>query len=125
MARTREIRIVARQSRNGRWRARSDQPSISVAASSFETCVRRARDAARRSNPKGERPTMLVEVFPYLLGVAEAAEELGWDKRRVITYVTRGAFPEPVASLAGGRIWKLDDVRGFATEFRARQRRRR
>ncbi len=62
---------------------------------------------------------------PTLLGVAEAAEILGWDKRRVITYVDRGSFPEPLASLAGGRVWALDDVLAFRDAFRARRRARR
>jgi hypothetical protein len=64
-------------------------------------------------------------VWPKLLGVAEAAELMGWDKRRVITYLDRGTFPTPIASLAGGRVWALDDVREFARAFRARQRARR
>ena len=67
---------------------------------------------------------MFVEVTPRLVGVHEAAGILGWDKRRVATYVKRGSFPEPVAELAGGRVWALDDVTEFAERFRARQRRR-
>jgi SAM-dependent methyltransferase len=62
---------------------------------------------------------------PRLVGVAEAARILGWDKRRVSTYVRRGSFPEPVASLAGGRVWAEDDVRAFADAFRVRRGRRR
>jgi SAM-dependent methyltransferase len=57
-----------------------------------------------------------------LVGVAEAAAILGWDKRRVATYIRRGSFPEPVASLASGRVWEEGDVRAFAAAFRARQR---
>ena len=60
-----------------------------------------------------------------LAGVAEAAAILGWDKRRVATYVRRGSFPEPVASLAGGRVWRRADVEAFGAAFRERQRRRR
>lgn len=60
-----------------------------------------------------------------LLGVAEAAGLLGWDKRRVATYVRRGSFPEPVAELAGGRVWALQDVLAFRDRFVARQRARR
>ena len=40
-----------------------------------------------------------MEVVPDLVGVAEAAEILGWDKRRVFTYISRGSFPEPIAML--------------------------
>jgi hypothetical protein len=67
---------------------------------------------------------LVVEVFPHLVGVAEAAEILEWDKRRVATYVKRGSFPEPVESLAGGRVWALDDVIAFSRAFRARQKKR-
>jgi SAM-dependent methyltransferase len=62
---------------------------------------------------------------PRLVGVSEAARILGWDKRRVSTYVRRGSFPEPVASLAGGRVWAEEDVRAFADAFEARRRSRR
>lgn len=60
-----------------------------------------------------------------LVGVAEAAAILGWDKRRVATYIRRGSFPQPLASLASGRIWDRADVEAFADAFRARQRARR
>jgi SAM-dependent methyltransferase len=59
-----------------------------------------------------------------LVGVAEAAAILGWDKRRVATYIRRGSFPSPLASLASGRVWDEADVLGFAEAFRARQRAR-
>jgi hypothetical protein len=62
---------------------------------------------------------------PELAGVSEAAAILGWDKRRVATYVRRGSFPEPVAALAGGRVWRREDIEAFGAAFRERQRRRR
>ena len=46
---------------------------------------------------------------------------MGWDKRRVVTYMDRGSFPEPITSLASGRIWLREDVEAFAIEWRARQ----
>jgi len=52
--------------------------------------------------------------------VAEAAEIMGWDKRRVITYIDRGSFPEPITSLASGRIWLREDVEAYAADWRAR-----
>jgi SAM-dependent methyltransferase len=61
---------------------------------------------------------------PRLVGVAEAATILGWDKRRVATYIQRGSFPEPLASLASGRVWDEGDVRAFGVAFRERQRAR-
>jgi hypothetical protein len=67
---------------------------------------------------------LIVEETPDLVGVTEAAEILGWDRRRVVTYVARGAFPRPLASLAGGRVWRRDDVEAFARD-RARRKGRR
>jgi hypothetical protein len=67
---------------------------------------------------------LTVEIEPALVGVAEAAAILGWDKRRVATYIERGSFPAPVASLASGRVWRLEDVESFARAFRRRQARR-
>lgn len=61
-----------------------------------------------------------VEVTPELVGVSEAAELLGWDRRRVATYVGRGVFPEPVATLASGRVWRRQDVEAFGRD-RARR----
>ena len=43
---------------------------------------------------------------------------MGWDKRRVVTYLDRGQFPEPLTSLASGRIWLREDVEAFAEEWR-------
>jgi hypothetical protein len=42
----------------------------------------------------------------------------------VITYVDRGAFPEPIASLASGRVWRRDDVESFARDRVRRKGRR-
>jgi hypothetical protein len=72
----------------------------------------------------GEDAVLVVEEIPDLVGVSEAATILGWDRRRVITYVDRGAFPAPIATLASGRVWRRDDVEAFARD-RARRRGRR
>jgi hypothetical protein len=69
----------------------------------------------------GDDVDLLVEVVPDVVGVAEAAEIMGWDKRRVVTYIDRGSFPEPITSLASGRIWLRDDVQAYAEEWRARR----
>lgn len=112
-----DVTVTLRQDRGGRWRGSSDQ--FEVAARSREECFRRIREASRiRSR------ALVVEVIPHLVGVAEAAQILGWDKRRVATYIQRGSFPEPVQSLAGGRIWAVDDIDAFARAFRARQKKR-
>jgi predicted DNA-binding transcriptional regulator AlpA len=89
-----------------RWRARTHD-ATELSAPSREECVRRLRSAAGTA-------TLTIEVEPRLVGVAEAAAILGWDKRRIFTYLGRGAFPEPVALLASGRVWRRDDVEAFA-----------
>jgi hypothetical protein len=38
-------------------------------------------------------------------GVAEVAAWLGWDRRRVATYLHRGKLPRPLTVLACGSIW--------------------
>lgn len=114
-----QIKVSMRQDPDGRWRAASADGRVAASAQSRESCLRQIR----RQVPA--RSALIVDVWPKLVGVAEAAELLRWDKRRVITYVDRGAFPTPLASLAGGRVWALDDVREFAKAFRARQRTRR
>jgi hypothetical protein len=69
----------------------------------------------------GDDVDLLVEIVPDVVGVAEAAEIMGWDKRRVVTYIDRGSFPEPITSLASGRIWLRDDVQDYAEQWRARR----
>jgi hypothetical protein len=112
-----EISVTMRQDSRGRWRAASDQ--FDLAARTRDSCLRKVRESSGiRSR------ALVVEVIPHLVGVAEAAGILGWDKRRVATYVQRGSFPEPVESLAGGRVWTLDDITEFGRAFQARQKRR-
>ena len=117
---------MALRKENGGWRAVAADPPVSVAAPTREDCVRRVREAVLARRPNGNGPvTVVVEVAPDLVGVAEAASILGWDKRRVVTYVDRGSFPEPVARLAGGRVWARVDVEAFRLAFLERQARRR
>ncbi|HXF36421.1 MAG TPA: helix-turn-helix domain-containing protein, partial [Actinomycetota bacterium] len=98
--------------RDGRWVGRIGQAE--VAGPSREACLAALRRAAGDA-------VLTVEVMPALAGVSEAARILGWDRRRVSTYVRRGSFPPPVAELAGGRVWRRADVEAFA---RTRRRRR-
>jgi predicted DNA-binding transcriptional regulator AlpA len=63
----------------------------------------------------GPGATLTVEVLPALVGVAEAAAILGWDKRRIFTYISRRSFPEPVALLASGRVWRREDIESYAS----------
>jgi hypothetical protein len=37
----------------------------------------------------------------------------------VITYIDRGSFPEPIGTLASGRIWLREDVEDYADHWRA------
>jgi hypothetical protein len=99
----------------GRWYARLDAPAfIEVTGITRERCLEELRKVT------GDDVTLSVEVTPALAGVAECAEIMGWDKRRVITYIDRGHFPEPIASLAGGRIWLREDVESYAEDWQAR-----
>lgn len=92
--------------------------SREVRSGSRDGCVRGLRRLA------GGDALLVVEVTPELVGVSEAASLLGWDRRRVATYVERGAFPEPVASLASGRVWRREDVEAFGRDRVRRHRRR-
>jgi hypothetical protein len=100
----------------GRWYAQVlDAPVfVEVTGTSRERCLRELRGAV------GQDVELTVEVVPRLAGVAEAAEIMGWDKRRVITYLDRGSFPEPLTTLASGRIWLREDVEAYARQWRER-----
>jgi hypothetical protein len=117
-----------RQEPSGKWVAHTlSDPPIKATGSSRERCLASLQRAVRPAIGRGQarQPlTLVVEVFPVLAGVAEAADVMGWDKRRVITYIDRGRFPEPIQSLASGRVWVRSDVESFARDWRARQNRR-
>ena len=49
-----------------------------------------------------------------LVGIAEIAEMLGVSTRRVDVLSRQRDFPEPVASLTGGRIWLRPDIEKWA-----------
>jgi hypothetical protein len=89
-----------------------------VRTSTREGCLRSLRRLA------GQESLLLIELTPELVGVSEAAALLGWDRRRVATYVGRGAFPAPVATLASGRVWRREDVEAFGRDRARRPRRR-
>ena len=114
MARTETSGRVWRD--DGRWRGRLDgSPAHEVSGPTRAACLRKLRRAA------GEGAGLTIEVLPDLAGVAEAAAIMDWDKRRVITYLDRGSFPEPFAALASGRVWIRDDVEAFAAAYRKRR----
>lgn len=100
------------------WSGTLDHPAVRVRARTRTECLRKLERAA------GDGATLTVEVEPAIVGVAEAAAIMGWDKRRVITYLDRGTFPAPAATLASGRVWRRDDVERFAADRRRRAKRR-
>src|SRR6266568_318268 len=115
LRRPREVHAVMWADRRG-WRARfSEDPETgTVSAPSRGTCLARLRDVA------GPDALLTVEVTPELVGVAEAAAILGWDKRRIFTYLSRGSFPEPIVALASGRVWRREDIEAYARTWRRR-----
>jgi hypothetical protein len=101
----------------GRWYAHIQDTSayIEVTGVTRERCLEELRKVT------GDDVSLTIEIVPQIVGVAEAAEIMGWDKRRVITYIDRGSFPEPLTSLAAGRIWLREDVELFAKDWYARR----
>lgn len=49
-----------------------------------------------------------------LVSVFEVAQILGVSRQRVYQLIARGGFPEPVATLAVGRIWTREDIERWA-----------
>jgi len=115
---SREVRAVLRQTPEG-WFGRVAGHDGEVRTKTREGCLGALRRLA------GEDAALTVEVTSALVGVSEAAAILGWDRRRVITYVDRGSFPEPLEQLASGRVWRRDEVEIFARAFARRQAKRR
>jgi hypothetical protein len=99
----------------GRWYAHvlDVDAFIEVTGTTRERCLRELRELT------GDDVDLVIDVIPTVVGVAEAAEIMGWDKRRVITYIDRGSFPEPIVALASGRIWLREDVEDYADQWRA------
>ena len=120
-----EVRARMRQNQDGRWAATADtDPPAKATGATSERCLAALNRSLNRLS-LDEPVTLTVEMIPALAGVAEAARIMGWDKRRVITYIDRGRFPEPIQALASGRLWLRSDVERFAKDWRARQGRRR
>ena len=52
------------------------------------------------------------------MGAAEGAELIGVSRQRVLQLAHQPGFPEPVAVLRMGKIWRADDIRVWAQERR-------
>lgn len=53
-----------------------------------------------------------------LAGAHEVRELLGVSRQRVYQLAARTDFPDPVATLAQGKIWSIDDIEKWAAEHR-------
>jgi hypothetical protein len=102
------------------------EPPVWVGSVHGREVRRRTRDGCVNALRRlaGDDGLLWIEVTPDLVGVSEAATILGWDRRRVATYVSRGAFPEPIAALASGRVWRREDVEAFRRDRVRRKGRR-
>ena len=99
----------------GRWHGRLEGSEPAAASSSTrEDCLAELRRLAGAD-------LLTVREIPNLVGVAEAASILGWDKRRIFTYLSRGSFPQPVAALASGRVWLRSDIEAYSRSWRKRR----
>src|SRR2546423_15657243 len=106
-----EIRASVRPDRSDAWIGEARLPirgsaAIRVSGASRDRCVaalRRSIGRALAARGRGGPVVLLIESSPVLAGVAEAAEVMGGEKRRGITYIDRGRFPQPIQTLASGR----------------------
>jgi predicted RNase H-like HicB family nuclease len=126
-----EIRVTLRQEEDGRWVGvvpdGQPVPGLLTKGPSRDECLDKVRRALERSLSEQDTDgplTLVVESIPRLAGVAEAAEVMGWDKRRVVTYISRGRFPEPIQALASGRVWARSTLEDFARVWNERQAKR-
>lgn len=58
-----------------------------------------------------------------LVGAHEIRAMLGVSRQRVYQLAGKPDFPKPVARLAQGKIWNLDDIEAWMTTYRSRRRR--
>ena len=125
-----DVRVQLREQPDGRWIATAAGPASAAGGTpaplratgpTRERCLANLRRTLDRSLGGSQGLELVTEVIPSLAGVAEAAAIMGWDKRRVITYIDRGRFPAPIQTLASGRVWLRDDVVRFAREWHARR----
>lgn len=73
-------------------------------------------DKGRDARGRGYRDGIEFREGLELVGVTEAAEILGWDRRKVAVYKQRGKLPPPVAELSGGTVWRRIDIERIKRE---------
>jgi predicted DNA-binding transcriptional regulator AlpA len=54
---------------------------------------------------------------PDLVGRLEVAKMLGVTTRTVQRYTERSDFPEPVETLATGRVWRVRDIEKWKKRY--------
>ena len=55
---------------------------------------------------------------PRLVGAHEIRDMLGVSRQRVYQLAGQSDFPKPVATLAQGKIWAVDDVQKWIDDHR-------
>jgi predicted DNA-binding transcriptional regulator AlpA len=53
-----------------------------------------------------------------VMGAAEIAQRLGVSRQRVQQLVRRPDWPEPIAELTMGKVWRTSDVEAWIREHR-------
>jgi predicted DNA-binding transcriptional regulator AlpA len=51
-----------------------------------------------------------------LVGVAEVADMLGVSRQRVHQLATQQGFPDPIARLSAGLVWRRTDIKRWAIQ---------
>jgi len=54
----------------------------------------------------------------HLVGAREIRDLLGVSRQRVYQLAGRDDFPRPVATLASGKVWRIEDIEGWIAEHR-------
>jgi prophage regulatory protein len=54
-----------------------------------------------------------------LVGAHEIRKMLGVSRQRVYQLAERSDFPNPIATLAQGKIWRVDDIEAWISAHRA------
>jgi predicted DNA-binding transcriptional regulator AlpA len=54
----------------------------------------------------------------HLVGAREIRDLLGVSRQRVYQLAGRDDFPRPVAALASGKVWRIEDIQAWIAEHR-------